>query len=142
MNVAGRKMRRIDLDVLQAGLQRFERGLDLAREFERVRLGLLLDDQQDARAVVDDRVADRRRRADLHVRHFPERDRRAAANVDHGLLADLRLREPATTCRTASRWFGVSTKPPPSSATASPAARVTMSSVTLFARKRSGFTST
>ena len=44
--------------------------------------------------------------------------------------------------RTASRWFGVSTKPPASTTAASPAARMTASSVTPWARSRSGSTST
>ena len=53
----------VDVDAGKRRLQRGERRLDVARHLQRVALGLLLDDQQQARAVVDDAVADRRREA-------------------------------------------------------------------------------
>ena len=65
---------RVDLHARQARPQRLQRRLDLAGHLQRVAPGLLLDDQQQARAVVDDRVADRRRDG-----RPPRRPRRPAA---------------------------------------------------------------
>ena len=76
MNVAGRKIVGSISTPVSAGCSVFERRFDAARHFERVAFRLLFDDQQQARAVVDDRVANRRRRADLHLR-----PRRAAAEA-------------------------------------------------------------
>ena len=91
MNVAGRKMVGSISTSLQPGLERLERLLDAAGHFERVALGLLLDDEQQARAVVDDGVADGGRRADRHVRHVAQPHRGAAAEIDDRARQVLRL---------------------------------------------------
>ena len=104
--------RGVDLDARQAGPQLLERLLDAAGHLERVGPRELLDDQQQARAVVDDRVADQRL-----VVHRPRRPRR------RGAAACRRARSIVTwpgrpastigrTCRTPSRWLGVSMNPP------------------------------
>ena len=61
MNVAGRKIVGSTSTPVSAGRERLERRLDVARHLQRVALGLLLDDEQQPRPVVDDGVADRRR---------------------------------------------------------------------------------
>ena len=124
MNVAGRKIVGSTSTPASAGFSRVERLLDVARDLQRVARRLLLDDQQQARAVVDDGVADRRREA-LDDRR---RRRRGAAARRCATRTDDRLRDPspsctAAACVTASRWFGVSTKPPACSDTPSPRRR-------------------
>ena len=52
--------RGIDLQIRQAGLQGRERVIDALGHLERVRPGKLLDDEQQARAAVDDGIADQR----------------------------------------------------------------------------------
>ena len=52
--------RRVDLDALEARPQLLERLLDAAGDVERVGPRELLDDEHDARAVVDDGVAEQR----------------------------------------------------------------------------------
>ena len=63
MNVAGRKIAGIDGDAGQRRLQIIERAFDVARDLQRVRAELFLDDQQQAGAVVDDGIADRLRKS-------------------------------------------------------------------------------
>ena len=60
MKDAGRNTLGVELDPRQAGLQRCERVLDAAGDLERVGLRELLDHEHQARAVVDDGVADQR----------------------------------------------------------------------------------
>ncbi len=86
MNVAGRKMVGSISTPRRPGRSVVERLLDAAGHLERVRPRLLLDDQQQARAVVDDRVADRRRVPPRHSADVAERERRAVglAAVVHG----------------------------------------------------------
>src|SRR5262249_55218885 len=80
MNVAGRKM----VGSMRTSFSRgrsLDGGLDAAGQFQGVRLRLLLDDEQDAGAVVDHGVADRRRRPDLDPGDVPQPDRRSAAGL-------------------------------------------------------------
>ena len=58
MNVAGRKIAGSTDDTRQRRFEILERRFDVARDLQRVRAELLLDDQQQAGAVVDDGVAD------------------------------------------------------------------------------------
>ncbi len=58
MKVAGRKIVGSTCTPASAGAERDEGGLHLAGDLQGVARGLLLDDQQQARPVVDDRVAD------------------------------------------------------------------------------------
>ncbi len=67
-----------------------KRLFDLVRDIERVAPGLLLDDQQQARAVVDDRVADRGGKALDDLGHVAEPERRPAAKADDGRRPGLR----------------------------------------------------
>ena len=101
MKVAGRKMRRIDLDVRQAGPQRLQRRLHVAGHLQRVAVGLLLDDQQQARAVIDDRIADRRRVSRRRPRATsPRRSGAPPRNCDHGARQVLRRPHVARRWRT------------------------------------------
>ena len=87
--------------------------LDAACDSSVLRPRQLLDDEQQARAVVDDRVADRRL-----VARRPRRPRRPARSAcpprarDRHLGEVARRRRSAACARTASRWLGVSTNPP------------------------------
>jgi hypothetical protein len=77
--------RRVDLHILQAGAKLVERGFHLAGQFQRVAGRLLLDDQHDAGAVVDDRIPDRRGRGLDHPGDVADPDRRLAALADDRL---------------------------------------------------------
>ena len=117
MNVAGRKIVESTSTSGQRRLQRVERRLDVARHLQRVALGLLLDDQQQARAVVDDAVADRRREALDDVGDVAEpahgRNGGAAPAARRGSRAPIAIRPRSAAvftgdvCVTASRWFGL-----------------------------------
>ena len=61
MNVAGRKIAGIDDDTRQRRLEILQCRFDVACDLQRIRAELLLDDQQQAGAVVDDGIADRLR---------------------------------------------------------------------------------
>ena len=67
MNVAGRKMVVSIVHVRQARLQGGHRRLDVARDLQRVAVRLLLDDQHQAVAAIDHRVADRGREPLHHL---------------------------------------------------------------------------
>ena len=80
MNVAGRKMVESISTSFRPGPSVRAR-LDVPGHRQRVRVRLLLDDQQQAGAIVDDGVADRRGKpSDLG--HVAERERRAVAEGD------------------------------------------------------------
>ncbi len=79
MNVAGRKMVESIATPARPGFKRVERRVDVARHLQRVAVRLLLDDQQQARAVVDHAVADRRREAFDDVGDVAERRHRRQA---------------------------------------------------------------
>ena len=85
--------RRVDLDAAQGGAQRLQGLLHAPRHVERVAPGLLLDDQQEAGAVVDDGVADRRGVALHHARHVADAQGRAAAEGDRHRGEVLRARD-------------------------------------------------
>ena len=69
---------RVDLHIRQSRPQLVQGRLDLARHGQGVAPGLLFDDQQKARPVVDHRVADRRRRTFDELGHVAQPDRRPA----------------------------------------------------------------
>ena len=72
----------IDINVRQTGCQLLHRFLNTVRDVERVGPWLLLDDQQNAGHVVDDRVTNRRRRSDLHLSHVAQQQRCSVAVRD------------------------------------------------------------
>ena len=74
MKVAGRKIVGSTSIPVRPGRQIVERRLDALRDVQRVRPRELLDDEQQARPVVDDRVADERLVAVDQSRHVAERD--------------------------------------------------------------------
>jgi len=84
MKVAGRKMVLSIVTPGQTGLQFVERLLDPGGDIEGVSPGLLLDDEEDAVAVIDDRVADQGGVADLDLRDIAEADGGTVAELDHG----------------------------------------------------------
>ena len=112
--------RRVDLDARERGTQRLERLLDALRHAERVPPRLLLDDQQQARHVVDDRVTNRRPVAFDHVGDVAERDRRTVAEGDRRHARSCSAVCTPVRWLTAIRWLGRSTNPPASTDTASP----------------------
>ena len=63
---------RVDVHALEPRHQGLEGLLDLLGDLQRVAGRLLLDDQQQALAVVDHGVADRRREADLDLGHVAQ----------------------------------------------------------------------
>ena len=77
MNVAGRKIAGSTRDAGQRRLEILERRLDVAGDLQRVRAELLLDDEQQAGAVVDDGVADRLRKSLDDRRDVANAQRRA-----------------------------------------------------------------
>ena len=142
MNVAGRKIVGSTSTPFSAGLEVVERLLDVAGDFQGVARRLLLDDQEQAGAVVDHGVADRRREADLDLGDVAQP--RAARRC--GRRRCISARSSGVSIgerwRTAIRWLGVSTNPPAPTAEASVTALTTVSSVTPLVRSRSGSTST
>ncbi len=149
MKVAGRKIVESTSTPASAGLQGRERRLDVAGHLQRVALGLLLDDEQQAGAAVDDAVADRRLESLDDVR-----DVRQAAHGGQrgaGSRADARADgHEAQVCRRLDRrrvrdgqpLVGPSMNPPAATDTASRVDVTTSCSVTPLARSRSGSTST
>ena len=115
MNVAGRKIVGSTATPRSAGFSLLERRFDVARHLSVLRAELLLDDQQQARAAVDDGVADRRREAlrrpsaTSPMRSDGAVARRRPTIASRSLR---RERRPAAACVIASRWFGVSRNPP------------------------------
>ena len=75
---------RVDLDAGEAGFQIFECGVDFRRHIAGVGVGLFFDDQQEAGAAVDDRIADRRRVTEADVGDGSEPRRRVADEGDGG----------------------------------------------------------
>jgi len=96
--------------------------------------GLFLHDQQDARPVVDDGVANRGGMTDADFGNVTSRMGAPLRNS-----TTVRARSSGVvmrpSCATLNRRFGVSMNPPALSTAASPVARVTASSVTPAARK-------
>ena len=91
MNVAGRKIVGSMFDVLaMPGRRVVERRFHGARHVQRVAPGLFLDDQQQARSVVDHGVADRRRETFDHVGHFAQTADGAPPGNRRPRLPDLR----------------------------------------------------
>ena len=74
MKLAGRKIVRSIVDALEAGRELLEGLLDPAGHVERVRPRELLDDEEDAEAVVDDRIPDHRLVVSDELGHVGERD--------------------------------------------------------------------
>jgi hypothetical protein len=74
----------VDRDAGQTGLQLFEHLLDSGGDIEGVSPGLLFDDEEDAVAVIDDRVADQGGMADLDLRDIAEADGGTVAELDDG----------------------------------------------------------
>ena len=72
----------VDVDVGQAGPQRVDGRLNALGDLQAVRPGELLDDQQQAGAVVDDAVADHGLMADHHVGHVLELNGFAVLDCD------------------------------------------------------------
>jgi hypothetical protein len=81
----GPEDRRIDLHIAQARLEFADRGFHVMGKLEGVAGRLLLDDQHQSGAVVDDRVADRRGEAVDHAGDVADADRRFAALLDDRL---------------------------------------------------------
>ena len=75
----------VDLDAGQAGPHLVERRLHPSGDLQRVGPGKLLDDEHQARAVVDDGVADEQRLFPQHVRHVAQADRAAVLRHDRHL---------------------------------------------------------
>ena len=111
--------RGVDLDPRERRLEDRERLLDATRHVEGVRPGELLDDQQQALAVIDDRIADERLMPDDDVRDVADRGHPRAVGLDddfarswssatgwtwrHGQSLVRRLDEPARPHRCAVR---------------------------------------
>ena len=74
----------VDGDARQRGLQFLEHLFDALRDIERVSPRLLLDDEQDAVTVIDHRIADGRRIANLDLRDIAKANRRAIPELHHG----------------------------------------------------------
>ena len=112
MNVAGRKIVGSTATPPSAGFMLLERLLDAARHRQRVGAELLLDDQHQAGAAVDDGVADGR----AEILRRPSRRRRRAARrrcARRRRSTRGRCTDPtAAAWVMASRWFGVSRNPP------------------------------
>ena len=83
--VAGPEDLRVDLDPGQAGSHLVERRLDPPRHLERISPRELLDDEEQARAVVDHGVASQRLVVDEHLGHVAEHDRLPSALLDDHL---------------------------------------------------------
>ena len=74
--------RGVDLHILKAGAKLIDSRLDIAGQLQRVAGGLLLDDQHDARAVIDNGIADRRREAIGHLCNIAHPNRRITRDLD------------------------------------------------------------
>ena len=112
MKVAGRKMVVSISMPGRPGRISSMRRLDALGHLERVAPGELLDDQHQARAVVDDGVADQRLVVLDHVGHVAEAQRlavRARSTTTSARSSGVTI---GRTCRTPSRWLGVSMNPP------------------------------
>ena len=79
MNVAGRKIAGSTDDAGQRRLEIVECRFDVARDLQRIRAELLLDDEQQAWAVVDDGIADRLRKSLDDGGHIANSQRRAVS---------------------------------------------------------------
>ena len=154
--VGGAEGRRVDLHAGEARAHLVQRVLDAVRDGQRVGAGELLDDEQEARLAVRDRVADQR----LVVLDDAWSRRPGAAACRSGpcwpssgtraSFSGVTLGRMWRTCR---RWLAVSMKPPVPGVEASrklsgetscalPAVRMTCWRVTLSSRRRSGSTRT
>ena len=142
MNVAGRKMVGSMSTPFRPGSQVVEGLLDVAGDFQRVAGRLLLDDQEQALAVVDHGVADRRREADLDVGHVAQPERGAVAEGDGRPGEVARASRSASGGGRRSAGWACRRSPPPATAAVSVTALTTVSSVTPLSRSRSGSTST
>ena len=133
--------RRVHVNAAERGPHVLERRFHPVRDGKRVRAELFLDDEHQAGTVVDDGVADRRREALDHGGHIAHAKHGAVSGRDDDRF-EVAYRFHGRGMRKASRWLGVSRKPPAWSDTPSPVACTTWSTVRPCAWRRSGSTST
>ena len=82
--------RRVDLDPLEARPELVDRRFHTARDVERVRPRELLDDEHDARTVVDDRIAEERLMIEHDVGDAGQRHGRVLVDLDDHALETVR----------------------------------------------------
>ena len=143
MKVAGRKIVGSTSTSAERRLQLLERLLDVARDLQRVGAELLLDDQQQARAVVDDASPIGGGKPSTTVGHVAEPQRRAVARTRRRSRSRSRALRDRRRVRDGEPLVRrVDEAARPAATRRRRAAATTSSSVTPCARSRSGSTST
>ena len=79
----GPEDRRVDVDVLEPAPECIQRGLDGARDLQRIAPRLFLDNEQQTGPVIDDGIANRRREAFADFGHVSETQWDTVTEGDH-----------------------------------------------------------